>query len=65
MHHLLRYFTYSHLPPHLAELSQYFHDMAHSLVDTLPEGPETTVALRKLLEAKDAAVRSLAVDGKE
>lgn len=65
MHHLLRYFTYSHLPPHLAELSQHFHDMAHFLVDSLPEGPETTVALRKLLEAKDAAVRSLAVDGKE
>jgi hypothetical protein len=27
-------------------------------VDTLPRNPERTAALRKLLEAKDAAVRA-------
>lgn len=63
--HLLKYFAYEHLPDHLAELSKPFHDMAHRLASTLPDGPETTVAIRKLLEAKDAAVRSLAIDGKE
>lgn len=60
---LLKYFTYAHLPPHLAELSKKFYDMACHLAETLPDGPEQTVALRKLLEAKDAAVRSQAVDG--
>lgn len=65
MHYLLRYFAYEHLRSDLADLSMRFHDMAHFLVDTLPEGPETTVALRKLLEAKDCAVRSLAIDGKD
>lgn len=38
--------------------------MAHFLENTLPNGSEKTVAIRKLLEAKDAAVRSLAVDTK-
>jgi hypothetical protein len=32
--------------------------MARSLIDTIPRNPERTVALRKLLEAKDAAVRA-------
>ena len=63
--HLLKYFNYDHLPDHLASLSKLFHDMAHNLAATLPEGSEKTVAIRKLLEAKDSAVRSLAVDGKE
>lgn len=61
---LLKYFTYTHLPPHLAKLSMEFHDMAHFLENTLPNGSEKTVAIRKLLEAKDAAVRSVAVDSK-
>ena len=35
--------------------------MAHQLVEIVPEGPERTVSLRKLLEAKDAAVRAVAI----
>jgi hypothetical protein len=62
---LLKYFTYKHLPPQLADLSMQFHDMAHFLADELPDGSEKTAAIRKLLEAKDAAVRSQAVDGKD
>ena len=56
---ILRYFSYQHLPAYLAAMSKPFHDLAHELAnnDKL-EGPEMTVALRKLLEAKDAAVRS-------
>ena len=55
---LLRYFAYDHLPEKLQTISEPFHHLAKTLADTLPPGPETTVALRKLLEAKDAAVRS-------
>jgi len=55
--HLLQYFTYAHLPPHLAAVSKPFADLAEVVAD-LPSSPEVTVALRKLLEAKDCAVRA-------
>ena len=55
---ILQFFAYEHLPPHLQEVSKGFHDQARHLVDTLPRNPERTVALRKLLESKDAAVRA-------
>lgn len=61
---LLKYFTYEHLPEPLLSLSYRFYQMAEHLAEELPDGSEKTVALRKLLEAKDSAVRSLAVDGK-
>lgn len=57
--HILQFFAYAHLPPHLQAVSKPFGDLAHQIVDTLPRNPERTVALRKLLEAKDAAVRAL------
>jgi len=56
--HILQFFAYEHLPPHLAEVSKPFCELANTIVDTLPRNPERTVALRKLLEAKDAAVRA-------
>ena len=55
---ILQFFAYSHLPDHLRDVSQPFGEMAHHIVSTLPRNPERTVALRKLLEAKDAAVRA-------
>ena len=55
---ILRYFTYDHLPAKLQAVSEPFATLASHLADILPPGPETTVALRKLLESKDAAVRS-------
>jgi len=55
---LLRWFDFTHLPPHLAGVSGLFSHLAHELVDVLPDGPELTTALRKLLESKDAAVRA-------
>ena len=57
--HLLSFFGYSHLPEYLQPASKPFHDLAHSLAND-PDlgGPELTVALRKLLEAKDCAVRA-------
>lgn len=56
---ILQFFEYGHLPEHLRVVSQTFHVLASRLVAHLPRNPERTVALRKLLEAKDAAVRSV------
>lgn len=55
---LLQFFAFEHLRPDLAAVSQPFGELARRIVDTLPRNAERTVALRKLLEAKDAAVRS-------
>ena len=55
---MLQFFAYEHLPPHLQERSKPFSDLAQHIVATLPSNPERTVALRKLLEAKDCAVRA-------
>lgn len=57
--HIEQFFAYSHLPPHLQAVSAPFGDLAGIVIRTLPRNPERTVALRKLLEAKDAAVRAL------
>ena len=59
MEHILQFFAYSHLPPHLQTVSKPFGDLAQQIVEALPRNPERTVAMRKLLEAKDAAVRAL------
>lgn len=56
--HLLQYFTFEHLPDHLKEVSRPFGELALRVVELVPGNPERTVALRKLLEAKDAAVRA-------
>ena len=56
--HIIQFFAYEHLQPHLQEISKPFGDLAANIVETLPRNPERTVALRKLLEAKDAAVRA-------
>jgi hypothetical protein len=56
--HILQFFAFSHLPPHLATVSKPFADLAADLAVNLPSNPERDVALRKLLEAKDAAVRA-------
>lgn len=55
---ILKYFKWDHLPPKLADISEPFGRLAHDLVLRLPNGAERAVALRKLLEAKDAAVRA-------
>jgi hypothetical protein len=56
--HILQFFAFEHLPPHLQAISRQFGELAATLVLTLPRNPERTVALRKLLEGKDAAVRA-------
>lgn len=56
---LLQFFAYEHLPAHLQAVSKPFGDLARELDAALPSNPEKTTALRKLLEAKDCAVRAL------
>lgn len=55
---LMQFFAYDHLPVHLQVISKPFGQFADWIVTTLPRNPERTVALRKLLEAKDCAVRA-------
>lgn len=72
---MLKYFRYDHLPPELQQVSKKFHDMAWWICGQwwigdskdsftgIEPGEERTVALRKLLEAKDAAVRAVVFPG--
>jgi hypothetical protein len=60
MERMLKYFAYGHLPSNLQTFSRPFGDLAQQLCDMLPASPERTVCLRKLLEAKDCAVRAVA-----
>lgn len=56
-----RYFTKGeHLAEgNLREISVLFHDLAVALLATPGlEGPQLTIALNKLMESKDAAVRA-------
>jgi hypothetical protein len=55
---IMKYFEYAHLPPHLQEVSKPIGDLAHQMNDQLPDGPEKSAGLRKLLEAKDCLVRA-------
>lgn len=57
---MLKNFKYEHLPKHLQEVSKDFSELAHQMAcrgyDNIPE---TMAGLRKLLEAKDCAVRAV------
>jgi hypothetical protein len=55
---IMQFFAYEHLREDLQAVSRPFCDLAVTIVEQLPRNPERTVALRKLLEAKDAAVRA-------
>lgn len=55
---MLQFFAYEHLPEKLQAISKPFGEMAKWMVETLPRNPERTAGLRKLLEAKDCAVRA-------
>ena len=54
---IMKFFTWGHLPMKLQHVSGPFGDLALRVCD-LPRSAERSVALRKLLEAKDAAVRA-------
>lgn len=60
---MMKWFAYRHLPIKLQDVGKRFHSLAKELCDLLEPGTERTEALRKLLEAKDAAVRATVVPG--
>ncbi len=56
----LRWFVYGHLPEgKLRDTSRMFSQLAESIYAKVPACPERSVSLRKLLEAKDCAVRAV------
>jgi hypothetical protein len=63
---ILRWLNYDHLPQGpLRDTSQLFYDLGTELVHYSGlSGPEVTVGLRKLVEAKDCFVRA-AVEAQE
>lgn len=56
---MLQFFECDHLPLHLREVSSHFRELAIRMIVNLPRNPERTAGLRKLLESKDCAVRSI------
>jgi hypothetical protein len=54
----MKYFEYAHLPAHLQEVSKPIGEIAVEMDISLPDGPEKSAGLRKLLEAKDCLVRA-------
>lgn len=55
---ILNYFKYEHLPTPLKEVSAPFCELARTMDERMPDGPEKSAGLRKLLEAKDCFVRA-------
>jgi len=56
--HFAPLFGFGHLPDHLQRVSRACAELAQDMVDNLPDGPELSTGLRKLLEAKDCFVRA-------
>lgn len=60
---IARYFRSEHLADEGAHsVAEQCHDFAGAVIDALPDGPELTAGLRKLLEAKDCFVRAALPD---
>jgi hypothetical protein len=55
---ILKYFEFAHLPQHLQGVSGDVYTLACSMEAQLPDSPEKSAGLRKLLEAKDCFVRA-------
>lgn len=55
---IMKFFAFAHLPDKLQAISKPFCDLAEHVHATIPRNAERSVALRKILEAKDAGVRA-------
>ena len=55
---IMQYFEYEHLPVRLRAVSKQIYDAANEMDCMVPDGPEKSAGLRKLLEAKDCFVRA-------
>ncbi len=60
---ITQFFAYKHLPEPLQEVSKPIVELAEKMTQMLPENPELTEGLRKLLEAKDCFVRARVFKG--
>lgn len=54
---IVKFFAYNHLPEPLQQVSMPFAKLAVAMAG-VPRNAETSAGLRKLLEAKDCAVRA-------
>ena len=57
--HVIQFFSFEHLPEPMRTAAAEFASLAVKIANAVPDDVETSVALRKLLEAKDAAVRAI------
>ena len=55
---MLEFFEYRDLPSHLWELGKQFWKMADWIRRNIPSNEERNIAFRKLLEAKEHALRA-------
>ena len=55
----IKFFEYTHLPLALQEVCKPIVQLAKLMEETLPDGPEKSAGMRKLLEAKDCFVRAM------
>ncbi len=55
---IMKFFEHKHLKAELSERSRPFCELAEHIHATIPRNAERSTALRKLLEAKDCAVRA-------
>lgn len=55
---IMQFFSFKHLPPPLQAISRPFFEIADCVHTELPDNPERAECLRKILEAKDCAVRA-------
>ena len=61
---MMKWLSYAQLPQHLQVVSKPYWDLGILICNAIPAGPERTVALRKLVESKDCAVRAI-IEGME
>ena len=54
----IQYFDYKHLPIELHLVARHMYELAHFMEELVPDGPEKSAGMRKLLEAKDCFVRA-------
>lgn len=57
---IMKFFSFAHLPEGLPKaMSAKIYEVACVIEATVPDGPEKSAGLRKLLEAKDCLVRAV------
>jgi len=57
-HQTMQFFAFDHLPPDKQTVSKPFGELAQLMDDILSDNPEKSAMMRKLVEAKDCAVRA-------